>query len=91
MKVQHVLCDVRTDSLFIMYVNFRSENYFYEPAVLYLNESGNSEIYNREYHSKKSYTNEIIISETVLCKSAGTDQTYITILIYMFSSGVNVD
>jgi len=91
MKVQRALCDVRTESLFIMYVNFGSEHYFYEPMVLYLNGSGNPEIYNREYHSKKSYTTEIIISETVLRKCAGTDQTYITLLVYIFSSGVNVD
>ena len=91
MKAQRALCDVQINSLSIMHVNFRSENYFYEPMVLYSNESGNPEIYNREYHSKKSYTKEIIISENVLRKCPRTNQTYITLLVYIFSLCVNVD
>ena len=59
--------------------------------VLYLNESGNSEIYSREYYSKTSYTTKMIIPETVLRKCPGTDQTLITLLVYIFSSCVNVD
>jgi hypothetical protein len=91
MKVQRALCNVRTESLSTVQANFRRENYFCEPMVLYLNESGNPEIYNREYHSKNSYSNEIIISEAILKECPGNDQTYITLLVYIFSSCLNVD